>query len=179
MTDSKEVIDWDKVYAERPTPDLATGDLIRVPDYSTDVYLVDGLRAHGMLVDATPIQGGQQFCFPINSVTKFQPQESVSTPLLRHSPPDPMGAKPPVGTLPKPDVGSGVPPLERRDMGRDLTSGDVARIFHVAPGTVDRWADAGKIPYTRTEGRHRRFSEIAVREALNRLATQDRSGVKV
>ena len=67
--------------------------------------------------------------------------------------------------------------MERRDMGRDLTSGDVARIFHVAPGTVDRWADAGKIPFTRT-GTHRRFSETAVREALNRLAAQDRSGVR-
>lgn len=65
---AEEVINWSKVYEERAEPDLARGDLVRVPDYSSDVYLVDGLRAHGMLVDATPIQGGQQFCFPINTV---------------------------------------------------------------------------------------------------------------
>jgi hypothetical protein len=67
-TDGLPVIDWSKVYEDRPLPDVAEGDLVRVPDYSNDVYLVDGLRAHGMLVDATPIQGGQQFCFPIDGV---------------------------------------------------------------------------------------------------------------
>lgn len=59
MSNEEEVIDWAKVemwMKTRLEPDLAAGDLVRVPDYSNDVYLVDGLRAHGMLVDATPIQ---------------------------------------------------------------------------------------------------------------------------
>lgn len=39
---------------------------------------------------------------------------------------------------------------------------DVAKLFLVDPKTVTRWADAGKIPFFKTIGGHRRYrrSEI-------------------
>lgn len=39
-----------------------------------------------------------------------------------------------------------------------LSPGDVAEIFRVDPKTVSRWADQGRLAYTRTLGGHRRFS---------------------
>lgn len=41
--------------------------------------------------------------------------------------------------------------------GRKLTVGQVAAIFGVTPHTVRKWADAGRIKYTRTLGGDRRF----------------------
>ena len=50
-----------------------------------------------------------------------------------------------------------------------LTPGQVARILHVSPQTVNRWANEGRIPCTLTLGGHRRFRrgdvEAAVRQA--------------
>ncbi|TDN73844.1 MerR-like DNA binding protein [Pseudonocardia autotrophica] len=50
----------------------------------------------------------------------------------------------------------------------DLTTGDLARHFGVAPLTIARWADAGLIPCQRLPARgHRRFRPADV-EALAR-----------
>ncbi|MBT2263516.1 BldC family transcriptional regulator [Rhodococcus erythropolis] len=38
-----------------------------------------------------------------------------------------------------------------------LTPGQVAALFGVNPKSVTRWAQAGKIGYTRTVGGHRRY----------------------
>jgi excisionase family DNA binding protein len=44
-----------------------------------------------------------------------------------------------------------------------LTLHEVSAQLGVAPSTVRRWADAGRIPARRTEGGHRRFDPAAVR----------------
>ncbi|MFY0406748.1 BldC family transcriptional regulator [Solicola sp. PLA-1-18] len=38
-----------------------------------------------------------------------------------------------------------------------LTPAEVAAMFAVDPKTVTRWADAGKLPFVKTLGGHRRF----------------------
>lgn len=40
-----------------------------------------------------------------------------------------------------------------------LTPAQAGAIFGVDPKTITRWAEAGKIPCTRTMGGHRRFKE--------------------
>ena len=44
-----------------------------------------------------------------------------------------------------------------------LTLHETSDLLRVAPSTVRRWADAGRIPTTRTAGGHRRFEATAVR----------------
>lgn len=60
--------------------------------------------------------------------------------------------------------------------GEYLRTGDVARLFHVSTGTVDRWASIGRLGCVRTVGGHRRFSAAAVRALIERLSAADRSG---
>src|SRR6266498_1381214 len=48
-----------------------------------------------------------------------------------------------------------------------LTTGEVAMLFRVSHRAVRCWADAGKLPYIRTLGGHRRFLASAVWEALS------------
>jgi excisionase family DNA binding protein len=43
-----------------------------------------------------------------------------------------------------------------------LTSAEVAALVFVDPKTVSRWAAAGKIPFQRTPGGHRRFRRADV-----------------
>lgn len=38
-----------------------------------------------------------------------------------------------------------------------LTPGELARILHVSPKTISRWASEGRIPCIVTLGGHRRF----------------------
>ena len=45
-----------------------------------------------------------------------------------------------------------------------LTPGQVARMLHVSPKTVDRWADQGRIGCIVTLGGHRRFARGEVEE---------------
>ncbi len=45
-----------------------------------------------------------------------------------------------------------------------LTPGQVARMLHVSPKTVDRWADQGRIGCIVTLGGHRRFARGDVEE---------------
>lgn len=58
-----------------------------------------------------------------------------------------------------------------------LSRSEVARIFRVSPNTVTRWAEAGKLPYIRTLGGHRRYDREAV-ERLARDLLQEEVGVK-
>ena len=53
-----------------------------------------------------------------------------------------------------------------------LTPGEVARMLHVSPKTVNRWAHEGRIACIVTLGGHRRFP----REEIERIAEQMASG---
>ncbi|MBV8982366.1 MAG: helix-turn-helix domain-containing protein [Acidimicrobiia bacterium] len=53
-----------------------------------------------------------------------------------------------------------------------LTPGEVARMLHVSPKTVNRWAHEGRIACIVTLGGHRRFQ----REEVERIASQMASG---
>lgn len=44
-----------------------------------------------------------------------------------------------------------------------LTPAEVAQAFRVDPKTVTRWAKAGRLPFVRTLGGHRRYREADVR----------------
>jgi excisionase family DNA binding protein len=52
-----------------------------------------------------------------------------------------------------------------------LYPGEVARMLHVSPKTVLRWANEAKIPYVKTLGGHRRFPLRAIRELAGKLST--------
>ncbi|MFC7374054.1 BldC family transcriptional regulator [Brachybacterium sp. GCM10030267] len=47
-----------------------------------------------------------------------------------------------------------------------LTPAQVAKMFHVDPKTVTRWAQSGKLTYMRTLGGHRRYRRDEVLELL-------------
>ena len=53
-----------------------------------------------------------------------------------------------------------------------LTPGQVARLLHVSPKTVNRWAHEGRIAYLVTLGGHRRFA----REEVERVVAQMANG---
>ena len=69
---------------------------------------------------------------------------------------------------------NGSPDTERKsaDTGDDdadaelMTPAEVAKMFHVDPKTVTRWAQAGKLTYMRTLGGHRRYRRNEVVELL-------------
>lgn len=44
-----------------------------------------------------------------------------------------------------------------REGGRYLKTAEVARILHVSPKTIARWAKERKLPFVKTLGGHRRF----------------------
>jgi excisionase family DNA binding protein len=54
-----------------------------------------------------------------------------------------------------------------------LTTGEVAMLFRVSHRAVRCWADAGKLPYIRTLGGHRRFLASAVWEALSAVLPEN------
>ena len=57
-------------------------------------------------------------------------------------------------------------PAGDQDATELLTPADVAKMFHVDPKTVTRWAQAGKLTYMRTLGGHRRYRRDEVVELL-------------
>ncbi|MGH2811213.1 MAG: helix-turn-helix domain-containing protein [Actinomycetota bacterium] len=59
-------------------------------------------------------------------------------------------------------------PNERNNSDYMRTS-EVARLLHVSPKTVSRWAKEDKIPHVRTLGGHRRFPAHEIRELAARL----------
>ena len=60
------------------------------------------------------------------------------------------------------DLGGDV--MANDDEGKEfLTPAEVARILHVSPQTISRWAKEGRIGYVVTLGGHRRFRAAEVR----------------
>ncbi len=57
-----------------------------------------------------------------------------------------------------------------------LTPGQVARILHVSPKTVDRWADQGRIGCIVTLGGHRRFARGDVEEVVAAMTSRGSAG---
>jgi excisionase family DNA binding protein len=53
-----------------------------------------------------------------------------------------------------------------------LTPGQVARMLHVSPKTVDRWADQGRIGCIVTLGGHRRFARADVEEVVAAMTSR-------
>jgi excisionase family DNA binding protein len=51
-----------------------------------------------------------------------------------------------------------------------LTPGEVARLLHVSPKTVNRWANEGRIPCIVTLGGHRRFHRDEIEKVSERMA---------
>jgi excisionase family DNA binding protein len=47
-----------------------------------------------------------------------------------------------------------------------LTPAEVARMFHVSPKTVTRWARSGKLHAIKTLGGHRRFHRSEIERAI-------------
>ena len=54
------------------------------------------------------------------------------------------------------------PRAENPSTGRKLSVGEVAAVFGVTPHTVRKWADTGRIKFTRTLGGDRRFDAAYV-----------------
>ena len=50
-----------------------------------------------------------------------------------------------------------------------LTRSEVARLFHVSPITIVRWADLGKLPYEMTLGGQRRYPRKGTLSVLNEV----------
>ncbi|GAA4530290.1 BldC family transcriptional regulator [Brachybacterium paraconglomeratum] len=57
-------------------------------------------------------------------------------------------------------------PAGNEDAVELLTPAEVAKMFHVDPKTVTRWAQAGKLSYMRTLGGHRRYRRDEVVDLL-------------
>lgn len=64
---------------------------------------------------------------------------------------------------------------ESDSLGPLLTPGEVAKLFHVNPRTVTRWARSGKITSVRTLGGHRRYLQREI-EALLHPGGQQATG---
>lgn len=52
----------------------------------------------------------------------------------------------------------------RADDGGYLRTAQVARLLHVSPKTISRWAQEDKLPHVKTLGGHRRFPARAIEE---------------
>ncbi|MGH2707767.1 MAG: helix-turn-helix domain-containing protein [Actinomycetota bacterium] len=61
-------------------------------------------------------------------------------------------------------------PSQEKPEDEYLRAAQVARLLHVSPKTVARWAMEGKLRSVRTLGGHRRFSAIQIRELAEQLA---------
>jgi excisionase family DNA binding protein len=56
---------------------------------------------------------------------------------------------------------------------RLLTRSEVAEIFQVAPSTITRWAEAGKLPSVKTLGGHRRYQAKIVMQLVHELIQEE------
>ncbi len=52
---------------------------------------------------------------------------------------------------------------------RYIATSDVARMLHVHPKTVSRWAKEGRLPFIRTLGGHRRYPKIEIERLAQSL----------
>lgn len=57
-------------------------------------------------------------------------------------------------------------------MRRLLTPAEVASMFAVDVKTVTRWANAGRLPFIRTIGGHRRYPADQIHALVNRNTTE-------
>lgn len=64
-------------------------------------------------------------------------------------------------------------PAGTEDAAELLTPAEVAKMFHVDPKTVTRWAQAGKLTYMRTLGGHRRYRRDEVVDLLQDSAKDE------
>ena len=53
---------------------------------------------------------------------------------------------------------------------RYIATSDVARMMHVSPKTVSRWAKEGRLPFMRTLGGHRRYPKVEIERLAQSLA---------
>jgi excisionase family DNA binding protein len=58
---------------------------------------------------------------------------------------------------------------------RLLSRAEVAEIFQVAPSTVTRWAESGKLPSVKTLGGHRRYQAKIVKNLVHQLIQEEAS----
>ena len=54
-----------------------------------------------------------------------------------------------------------------------LTPSQVARVLHVSPKTVSRWADQGLLSCVITLGGHRRFRRQEIEEVVRRMTGEE------
>lgn len=54
-----------------------------------------------------------------------------------------------------------------------LRTSEVARLLHVSPKTVSRWAKEGRLPYLATLGGHRRFPLTEIEKLRGQLTYVD------
>ncbi|MBW7884726.1 MAG: helix-turn-helix domain-containing protein [Caldilineaceae bacterium] len=54
-----------------------------------------------------------------------------------------------------------------------LSRSQVAELFNVAPSTITRWADAGKLNYVRTLGGHRRYQKESIVKLIRSLMQEE------
>ena len=59
------------------------------------------------------------------------------------------------------------------DDDRYIRTAEAARMLHVSPKTVSRWAKNGRLPHVVTLGGHRRFPASAVAQLARDLTMQD------
>ncbi|GIK39432.1 MAG: hypothetical protein BroJett011_32650 [Chloroflexota bacterium] len=62
---------------------------------------------------------------------------------------------------------------------RLLTRAEVAKIFQVAPSTITRWAEAGRLPSVKTLGGHRRYAATQVLDLVQDLTQKEISMEKI
>ena len=60
--------------------------------------------------------------------------------------------------------------MEDAEDDRYLMPGEVARLLHVSPKTISRWAEQGLLPCIVTLGGHRRFRREEVEQVARRMA---------
>jgi excisionase family DNA binding protein len=60
-----------------------------------------------------------------------------------------------------------------------LRTSEVARMLHVSPKTVSRWAKEGRLPYLATLGGHRRFPASEMERLLDRLSKLRKDGFQI
>lgn len=75
-------------------------------------------------------------------------------------PPSRVCGKPRQGPASRAGGSGGIVAEERGN--KYLRTAEVARLLHVSPKTVTRWAKDGKLPHSRTLGGHRRFPAEAI-----------------
>jgi excisionase family DNA binding protein len=60
---------------------------------------------------------------------------------------------------------------------RYIASAEVARILHVSPKTISRWAKEGRLPFIRTLGGHRRYPKSEIEGLARTLGAPITDGI--